>query len=125
GRYRTMHEVALYDVGYSFPFFALMSINQAIYPVAIATLTRVAESGLPKLRSAVGIFYKVLFIHVVPIGTVGLLFGDKLVELLYGSRLAPAGSIAQVFFGVQMLFFLTTGVVVGMYALGKPWVGFR
>jgi O-antigen/teichoic acid export membrane protein len=125
GRYRTMHEVALYDVGYSFPFFALMSINQAIYPVAIASLTRVAEGGLPKLRSAIETFYKVLFIHVVPIGTIGLLFGDKLVELLYGPRLAPAGKLAQVFFGVQMLFFLTTGVVVGMYALGKPWVGFR
>jgi O-antigen/teichoic acid export membrane protein len=125
GRYLSVKDVAFYDVGYSFAFFALMSINQAIYPVAISTLTRVAEDGLPKLRQAVVTFYKVLFIHVVPIAAIGLLYGDRLVELLYGSRMTPAGHIAQVFFGVNVLFFLTAGATVGMYALGKPWIGFR
>jgi O-antigen/teichoic acid export membrane protein len=125
GRYRSIEDVAFYDVGYSFAFFALMSMHQAIYPVAIATLTRVAQDGVPKLQKAIEIFYKVLFIHVIPISVVGMMFGDKLVELVYGARMAPAGRIAQIFFGVNTLFFLTAGVAVGMYAIGRPWVGFR
>ncbi len=125
GRYWTMQDVAYYDIGYSFAFFALMSIHQAIYPVAIASLSRVAQNGIAKLQGGVQMFYKVIFIHVVPISVVGMILGDKLVELVYGAQMAPAGQIAQVFFGINTLFFLTAGLVVGMYALGKPWVGFR
>jgi O-antigen/teichoic acid export membrane protein len=124
GRYGTMHEVALYDIGYSLPFFALMSLNQAVYPVAIATLSKIAEGGVEKLRRGIETFYKVLFIHVVPIAVIGMMCGDKLVQVIYGPQLAAAGTIAQAFFGVQTLFFLTTGLVVGTYALGKPWVAF-
>jgi O-antigen/teichoic acid export membrane protein len=124
GRYLGMNDVAIYDVGYSFAFFVLMGINQSIYPVAIAGLTLLVEQGQEKLRAGIPILYKVLFIHVVPIAAMGMMYGDKMVEFLYGHRMAPAGNLAQAFFGVHLMLFLTAGVTVGAYAVGKPWAGF-
>ncbi len=63
------------------------------------------------------------FVHVIPIAAIGVLFGDRIVPIVYGGGMAPAGPIARALFGVTPLLFLTAGVAVGMLAIGKPWAG--
>jgi O-antigen/teichoic acid export membrane protein len=123
GHYLTLAAVGYYDVGYSFSFFALMAVQQALYPVAVATLTRAAEGGVARLRRAIRVYYQVIFVHVVPIATIGAVFGDRIVTALYGAHMRPGGPIAQLFFVIGLLPFLLGGVAVGMLALGRPWAG--
>jgi O-antigen/teichoic acid export membrane protein len=123
GHYLSIAAVGLYDVGYSFSFFGLMSIHQAVYPVAIAALTRAAADGGNKLQRGITAYYKLTFIHVVPIAVVGAVFGDYILTLLYGAKMAEAGLVARAFFIVNLIPFLTAGVAVGMLALGRPWAG--
>jgi len=125
GHYGQLASVAFYDVGYSLAFFALMSLHQALYPVAIAFLTKAAQGGAERLRAAITIYYKITFVHVIPIAVIGVLFGDRIVVIVYGAGMAPAGPIAQGLFAVTLLLFLTSGVAVGMLAIGKPWAGFQ
>lgn len=123
GHYIDLAAVGYYDAGYALAFFGLMSVHQAVYPVAVASLTRAARDGIEKLRRAVTVLYKFTFTHVVPIAVIGCVLGDKGVDILYGPRMAPAGPIAQAFFVINLLPLLTSGVAVGMLALGRPWAG--
>lgn len=120
--FRTPVEAGLFDLAYRLPQRMLEFIPGAVYPVVMAGFSEAITTDLDKMRRGIVVYYKLLFFLVAPISVFGILYADRVIEVLYGHEMAASGPLSQVFFFVFMSSFFGTPLSMSIYAIEKTWV---
>jgi O-antigen/teichoic acid export membrane protein len=102
--------VGFYDLGYSLPQLGLELVPLSLYAVMMSAITATATREPGRLGALVGWYYKLLALVTVPVALLGAAWGDRLLVLLYGAEMAPAGDLARVFSLVHLLPFVSVPV---------------
>ena len=110
-----------FHLGYSFPQRLLEFIPLALWPLVLAGLSEVQSRRVEDLPRAIGLYYRFLFLLVIPVAFFGLTMGDKALVLLYGSEMQQAGTLCRLFFGVFVIAFLGTPLHMATYVVEKTW----
>ena len=111
--------VGFYDLGYSLPQLGLELIPLSLYAVVLSAITVSYHRDPSRLGLLVGYFYKLLAVVTVPFAILGAIWADRLLVLLYGPQMAPAGPIAQVFSVLHLLPFVSLPVGVALNVVEK------
>ncbi len=111
--------VGFYDLGYSLPQLGLELVPLSLYAVVLSAITASYQRDPSRLGILVGWFYKLLAVVTIPFSLLGVLWADRLVVLLYGAQMAPAGVLAQVFSAVHLLPFVSLPVGVALNVVEK------
>jgi O-antigen/teichoic acid export membrane protein len=75
-----------------------------------------------KLPEAIDVYFRLLFLLVVPVAVIGFAFSGSLVPLLFGREMAPAALMTQLFFVVFSYSFIYTPLSMALYVMEKSWV---
>jgi O-antigen/teichoic acid export membrane protein len=110
-----------FHLGYNFPQRILEFIPLALWPLVLAGLSEVQSHRAENLPRAIGLYYRFLFLLVIPVAFFGVTLGDKALMLLYGSEMAQAGALCRLFFAVFVIAFLGTPLHMATYVVEKTW----
>jgi len=110
-----------FNLGYNFPQRVLEFVPLAIWPLVLAGLSEVEYRKRENLPRAISLYYKFLFLLVVPLAFFGVTLGDRVVVLLYGPEMVQAGTLARLFFVVFVIAFLGTPLHMATYVVEKTW----
>jgi O-antigen/teichoic acid export membrane protein len=110
-----------FHLGYNFPQRILEFIPLALWPLVLAGLSEVQSRKEEELPRAIGLYYRVLFLLVIPVAAFGLTLGDKVIMVLYGGEMAQAGVLCRLFFAVFVIAFLGTPLHMATYVVEKTW----
>ena len=88
----------------------------------MAGMSEIYSRDDEKLAEAVDIYYRLLFMMVIPVAAMGFAFARPFVPLLFGSEMIPAAIFTQLFFIVFSYSFLYTPMSMALYVIGKSWV---
>ncbi len=102
--------VGFYDLGYSLPQLGMELVPLSLYAVMLSAITASTTRDPSRLGALVGWYYKVLALVTVPVALLGLGWADRLLVLLYGAEMAPAGDLARVFSVLHLLPFVSVPV---------------
>jgi O-antigen/teichoic acid export membrane protein len=120
--YWTPVEAGLFDLAYRLPQRMLEFVPGAIYPLVMAGFSEAITKNLDSMRRGIVTYYKLLFFLVAPISLFGMLYADRVIEIMYGQQMAASGPLCQVFFFVFMSSFFGTPLSMSIYAIEKTWV---
>jgi O-antigen/teichoic acid export membrane protein len=124
GHFHTPRLAGLFDLAYKLPQQLLEFIPDAIWPLVLAAMSESYTKNREGLRRLVDLYYRLLFLIVPPLSLFGILFGDRILTVLYGPEWAPAGIYCQILFGVFSLSFFGTPLSMAIYVLEKSWANF-
>jgi O-antigen/teichoic acid export membrane protein len=110
-----------FHLGYNFPQRVLEFIPLALWPLVLAGLSEVQSKKEENLPRAIGLYYRVLFLLVIPVAVFGVIMGDKVIVVLYGAEMAQAGVLCRLFFVVFVIAFLGTPLHMATYVVEKTW----
>lgn len=122
GYYSSPLEVGYYNLAYGLPQQILEFIPLAIWGLVLVSFAETYTKDPRKLQHAIELYYKMLFLLVAPLLVIGFLLSDKIILVLYGEQMMPAGSIAQTFFIIFAIGFIGTPTGMTLYTLEKTWV---
>lgn len=103
GVFSTPAVVGLYDLGYSVPLMVVTFIPLAVQKLFTSGFAEAYTRDEECLGKLVAFLYKVLILVMVPLAVFGVCFAPRAVELLYGTEMRAAGSIAVAFFILHTL----------------------
>jgi O-antigen/teichoic acid export membrane protein len=115
-------EAGLFDIAYRLPQRMLEFVPGAIYPLVMAGFSEALTRDADGMRRGIVAYFKLLFALVAPISIFGMLYADRVIQVMYGSEMAAAGPLCQVFFLVFMSSFFGTPLSMAIYAVEKTWV---
>jgi O-antigen/teichoic acid export membrane protein len=110
-----------FHLGYNFPQRILEFIPLALWPLVLAGLSEVQSKKEENLPKAIALYYRVLFLLVLPVAVFGVIMGDKVIVVLYGADMAQAGILCRLFFVVFVIAFLGTPLHMATYVVEKTW----
>ncbi len=122
GRFSGMEATGFFGLGYDIPQMALEFIPLTIWPIVLAGTSEVYARSSENLPGAIDIYYRLLYILVMPVAALGFAFARPLIPLLFGSAKLPAAILAQLFFVVFSYSFLYTPLSMALYVMEKSWV---
>ena len=122
GHFHGAREAGYFGLGYNIPQLVLEYIPLTIWPLVMAGTSEAVARSAGNLPRAIELYYKLLFILVIPVATLGFAFARPLVPMLYGSEMLPAAILMQLFFVVFSYSFLYTPLSMALYVLEKSWV---
>lgn len=111
--------VGFYDLGYSLPQLGLELLPLSLYAVVLSAITSSYQRDPSRLGHLTGWFYKLLALVTVPFALLGAIWADRLLVLLYGAPMAPAGQIARVFSVLHLLPFVSLPIGVALNVVEK------
>jgi O-antigen/teichoic acid export membrane protein len=111
-----------FHLGYNFPQRILEFIPLALWPLVLAGLSEVQSKKEENLPKAIALYYRVLFLLVIPVAVFGVIMGDQIIVVLYGADMAQAGVLCRLFFVVFVIAFLGTPLHMATYVVEKTWV---
>jgi O-antigen/teichoic acid export membrane protein len=111
--------VGFYDLGYSLPQMGLELLPLSLYAVVMSAVTASYHRDPSRLGHLVGWMYKLLAVTTVPFALLGFVWADKLVALLYGAKMAPAGWIAQAYSLIHLLPFVSLPIGIALNVVEK------
>jgi O-antigen/teichoic acid export membrane protein len=122
--FRTLREAAYWDLAYRMPQMILEFVPGAIWPLLMAGFSELYTRDRETLRRAIEVYYKILFLLVIPIAVAGAAVGDRAIVAFYGEEMAPAGPYCQLLFLVFSMSFFSTPMTMAFYLLERPWYSF-
>ncbi|MDZ4803800.1 MAG: oligosaccharide flippase family protein [Candidatus Eisenbacteria bacterium] len=122
--FRTLREAGFWDLAYRMPQMILEFIPGAIWPLLMAGFSEIYTRDRATLARAITVYYKLLFLLVIPIAIIGASVGDRAIVAFYGEEMLPAGIYCQLLFLVFSLSFFSTPMTMAFYVLEKPWYSF-
>jgi O-antigen/teichoic acid export membrane protein len=122
--FRTLREAAFWDLAYRMPQMILEFVPGAIWPLLMAGFSELYSKDRETLRRAIEVYYKILFLLVIPIAVAGAAVGDRAIVAFYGDEMAPAGPYCQILFLVFSMSFFSTPMTMAFYLLERPWYSF-
>ena len=122
GHYTGMEEAGYFELAYRMPQMVLEFIPLAIWPIIMAGMSESYTENKKGLVRGIRLYYKLLYIIVIPIAAMGFAFSRELVPILYGENMVLSGLFAQMFFIVFSYSFLYTPLSMSLYVMEKSWV---
>jgi O-antigen/teichoic acid export membrane protein len=122
GHFSGMEAAGHFGLAYRIPQMALEFIPLSIWPIIMAGISEAYSRNPEKLSESIDVYYRLLFLLVVPVAAMGFAFSGPLVPLLFGPEMAPAAHMTRLFFVVFSYSFLYTPLSVALYVMEKSWV---
>ncbi|MCD6379049.1 oligosaccharide flippase family protein [bacterium] len=121
GHFTGMEEAGYFELAYRVPQMVLEFIPLSIWPLVMAGISEAYSRDRKSLSKAVNLYYRLLYIVIIPITALGFAFSKALIPILYGDKMSPAGNYTQLFFIVFSYSFLYTPMSMALYVMGKSW----
>lgn len=122
GHFSGMEAAGHFGLAYRIPQMALEFIPLSIWPIIMVGMSEAYSREPEKLPESVDIYFRLLFLLVVPVAAMGFAFSAPLVPILFGTGMAPAAEMTRLFFVVFSYSFLYTPLSVALYVMEKSWV---
>ncbi len=122
GKYHGPEASGFFHLAYQLPQFTLEFIPLTIWPLILAGTSEMYARRPENLNAAVDLYYRLLYILVIPIAAMGFAFSRTLVPIIYGGEMAPAANFVPLFFIVFSYSFLYTPLSMALYVVEKSWV---
>ncbi|HEX7877894.1 MAG TPA: oligosaccharide flippase family protein [Candidatus Eisenbacteria bacterium] len=122
--FHTKREAGFWDLAYRMPQMILEFVPGAIWPLLMAGFSEIYTRDRSALSRAMRVYYKLLFLLVVPIAIGGAAVGDRAIVAFYGEEFLPAGVYCQLLFLVFSMSFFSTPMTMAFYVLERPWYSF-
>jgi O-antigen/teichoic acid export membrane protein len=111
-----------FSLAYRNPQLMLEFVPLTIWPLVLAGMSEFYARDEKNLPRSVDLYYRLIYLLVVPIAAMGFAFARPLVPLLFGAKMLPAALVTQLFFVVFSYSFLYTPLSMALYVIGKSWV---
>jgi len=122
GHFTGMEEAGYFELAYRMPQMLLEFIPLAIWPIIMAGMSESYSQDRKQLSRGIRLYFKLLYITVIPVAAMGFAFSGELIPVLYGESMALSGLFAQMFFVVFSYSFLYTPLSMSLYVMEKSWV---
>lgn len=119
GHYWLPADVAYFNTAYNLPQMILEFIPLAIWPIVLASLSEVHARRREDLIRGIRLYFRLMFVLVVPAAVTGAVLGGEVYLALYGQSLAPGAALCQVFCLVFLLSFLVTPLRMALFVKEK------
>jgi O-antigen/teichoic acid export membrane protein len=119
--FRGAAETGFFDLAYRLPQTVLEFIPLTVWPIIMAGVSEVYSLDPSKLKSAIDRYYRMLFLLSAPICLVGAVLGGRMIPILYGDAMAPAGMPTQLFFVIFPISFFGTPLSMALYVIEKSY----
>jgi O-antigen/teichoic acid export membrane protein len=121
GHFTGMEEAGYFELAYRIPQMVLEFIPLSIWPLVMAGISEAYSRDRKNLSKAIDLYFRLLYIFIIPITALGFAFSKAVIPILYGAKMSPAGNYAQLFFIVFSYSFLYTPISMALYVMGKSW----
>jgi O-antigen/teichoic acid export membrane protein len=101
---------------------ALEFVPLTIWPIVMAGTSEMFSKDAGRLPEAVDLYFRLLFILIIPVAAMGFAFSRAMVPVLFGAEMMPAALLTQLFFVVFSYSFLYTPLSMALYVMEKSWV---
>lgn len=115
GYYWQAKDVGYFNLAYNLPQMILEFVPLAIWPIMLASLAEVHARRPAELARGIRLYFRLLFVLVVPFALTGFVFGGQAYLVLYGAEMAPGAPLCQALFLVFLLAFFTTPLRMALY----------
>jgi O-antigen/teichoic acid export membrane protein len=122
GHFLGAAEAGFFSLAYRTPQLLLEFVPMTIYPLIMAGSSEAYARNEGNLSRSVDLYYRLLYLLVVPVAALGFAFARPLVPMLFGAEMIPAASLTQLFFIVFSYSFLYTPLSMALYVMGKSWI---
>ncbi len=122
GHYHDATLAGYFSLAYDIPQMLLEFIPLTIWPIIMAGTSEVYSRDNNSLPDAINVYYRLLFILVIPVAVIGFVFVSPFIPIVYGDTMIPASHLAQLFFIVFSYSFIYTPLSMSLYVMGKSWV---
>lgn len=122
GHFRGPADAGIFDIAYRLPQLLLEFVPETIWPIVLAAFVEVYTRDRTRVLEMARHYTRLLFVLVTPITVFGALYGDLLVQVLYGADRATSGTYARIFFILFHLSFYGTPLSMTLYLIEKTWV---
>ena len=122
GHFTGMEAAGHFGLAYRLPQMALEFIPLSIWPIVMAGISEAYSRDPERLSRSIDVYFRLLFLLVVPVAAMGFAFSKPLVPLLFGEEMIPAAEMTRLFFVVFSYSFLYTPLSMALYVMEKSWV---
>jgi O-antigen/teichoic acid export membrane protein len=122
GHFSGAEAAGFFSLAYRTPQLLLEFVPITIWPIVMAGTSETYAKDPKNLPRAIGLYFKLIYLLVVPVASMGFAFARPLVPLIYGRQMVPAALLTQLFFVVFSYSFLYTPMSMALYVMGKSWV---
>jgi O-antigen/teichoic acid export membrane protein len=122
GHYTGMEAAGYFGLAYRIPQMTLEFIPLSIWPIVMAGISERYAENPGRLGESIDLYFRLLFLLIVPVAAMGIAFSEPLVPLLFGQQMQPAASMTRLFFIVFSYSFLYTPLSMALYVMEKSWV---
>ncbi len=122
GHYTGVEAAGYFGLAYRTPQMFLEFIPLAIWPIVMAGTSEAYSRNAANLPRAIDLYYRMLFMLVMPVAALGFAFARPLVPILFGDAMMPAALLTQLLFVVFSYSFLYTPLSMALYVMEKSWV---
>jgi lipopolysaccharide exporter len=122
GHFRGPEAAGYFSLAYRNPQLLLEFVPLTIWPLVMAGMSEVYARNESDLPRAIDLYFRLIYLLVVPIAAIGFAFARPLVPILFGSKMIPAAVLTQLFFVVFSYSFLYTPMSMALYVMGRSWV---
>jgi O-antigen/teichoic acid export membrane protein len=122
GAFHGEEAAGFFGLAYSLPQLLLEFVPLTIWPLVMAGISEAYARDAQRLPAAIGLYYRLLYILVIPVAALGFAFARPLVPIVYGAEMLPAAVFVQLFFVVFSYSFLYTPLSMALYVMGRSWV---
>jgi O-antigen/teichoic acid export membrane protein len=122
GHFAGAETAGFFRLAYVQPQMLLEFVPLTVWPIVMAGTSELYAKDASSLARSIHVYFKLIFLLVVPVAAMGFAFSRPLVPLLYGAEMLPAALLTQLFFVVFSYSFLYTPMSMAFYVMGKSWV---
>lgn len=122
GHFHGPETAGYFGLAYQIPQLLLEFIPLTIWPIILAATAELYAEDRENLPRAISMYYRLLYVLVIPVAAMGFAFSRPLVPLLYGEGMMPSALFTQMFFVVFSYSFLYTPLSMALYVMEKSWV---
>ncbi|MFH1143706.1 MAG: flippase [Candidatus Eisenbacteria bacterium] len=115
GYYHRPQDVGFYNAAYNLAQMALEFVPLAVWPVILGALSEVHARREELLARGVDLYFRLVFVLVLPVAVSGFVFGGQLYRVMYGPGMAPGAMVCQALFLVLVPGFFATPLRMGLF----------
>lgn len=127
GYHRAAVEVGFYNAAYNLAQMILEFAPLAIWPVVMASLSEVHAQRPSDLLRGTRLYFRLLFVLVVPLALTGFVLGGETYRVMYGAGMDPGAPVCRAFFLVFLLGFFAAPLRMALFVRERPmtnlWIG--
>jgi O-antigen/teichoic acid export membrane protein len=122
GHFKGAEAAGFFRLAYGTPQLLLEFIPLTLWPIIMAGTSEAYAKDEKSLARAIRLYFKLIFLLVIPVAAMGFAFARPLVPILYSAKMLPAALLTQLFFVVFSYSFLYTPLSMAFYIMGKSWI---